>query len=85
MKAEINEMLHKLKKSCKERANYKIKENCKEIEKQSNESLAFQAIKKSTKNIKHKPIQLTIESQKMTMNKEIICDKISEFIEKTNL
>ena len=52
MKAERNELLYKLEKLCKERANYKIEENYKEIEKLTNESLAFHAIKKSTKKYK---------------------------------
>ena len=62
MRAERNEKFHKLKKLWKERANYKIKEINKEIDKMSNESLVFHAIKKSMKNIKHKPTQLTIEN-----------------------
>ena len=50
MEAERNEMLHKLEKLCKERANYEIEKDCKGIEKQSNERLAFHTIMKSMKS-----------------------------------
>ena len=38
----------------------------------------------SIKYIKHEPIQWKKENQKLTTNKEIIFNKINEFIEKTN-